>query len=282
MLPGPFLALLVATLTASTPDSEPPNIWAHAVAPRNEATDVPTNARLWVSSDSVGAVTLSLDGVDLQYLGPSASEGIPLDGLEPLTSYRVTLDDRFSQARVIDFTTGAGPDTDAPASPTTPEAVVCSYFTECDPGPHSLPGEESVETFRITLTLPSTANTTGVALYRIYVEEGAGEFRAAGVTRQSTFEPSTFGAWQEAPERDRSVTIITHAEIGDVDESRRYRVTSVDLAGNESPPSEEVSVELRRSTAASHPGAIVGCSAVGAGSLAPLALLALLGRRRRR
>lgn len=191
---------------------------------------------------------------------------VNLDGLEPATSYTLTLtlppEIVFSEeeaTREIPFVTARDVDDTAPTLEGDATVVV-----EHQPGPGPFGGFDScggpTETNLITVTPPAASDDVGLAglkLYRVD-DNGARELR--------TFRLTT------ADGADEGLTIGDSEKL---DGAYAYEVVAVDLAGNESAP---VALDVNI-------GVLSGCSATASDASTPaaaIAFAAVLASRRRR
>jgi hypothetical protein len=280
------IAVLLPMGTGATSPT-PPDVRKLAVAPREGATGVPTNARLFVDDEHVLRATLleSPAGQTPVSHTPYQLLGFPLPGLQPDTDYTVELSDGERKRR-LGFRTGAGEDHMPPTLTGEPHVEVCSFFTECGNGKQA-PALEHAETFRVTVTVPRAEDDTGIALYMLRETMQDGTTRPYGLLQQSTREGgSQFPQWQEEPGTGEAVTLLSFAELpeGREEEVLVLQVLAVDLAGNVSEPSQPLKVLLKRSPPPPAWHTLPGCtSGVGGPVLQGLGMLglALLLRGRR-
>lgn len=241
-------------------------------APTDDATGVPTNARIVVRfSDFSGAPTVTAvvlvdeNGVetnpafsmeqDLFIARPSA--------LAPNQRYELrttTNDFGGDHARTIPFTTSADDDTTPPTIDGALADPTYTFEPKAGPGMGvDSCGFNSVDRYYVALTFPEASDDTGVAGFAVYVvDENGGR----------SLRETVLGA-------DATGTTIEHLEPG----TFTYVVEAFDHAGNVSSTNEATVAVM---------GPVVSCAAAhpmteGAPAAAlALSLLALLGRPRRR
>jgi MYXO-CTERM domain-containing protein len=264
---GMIIALATVALAApaSVEASPPCECVLDGVMPRDGATGVPTNVRIFVPAGGFTATQVTLApeiaptevvAVRIEPTGGTLNQSwiIPETALAPSTAYLLQLPVPPDTMR---FTTGTGPDTTAPQF-TAAVVEGGALSGACD--------DHLAAVVTVEEGLTDDVVPTDRILVRVVVDDPASDVEARTIWLEGPH--GVFGAfsnpsWQTCMDNFPGVSA-----------ARTWRavVTAVDWSGNESSPSAAASFRFQENDDA----AACGCRATGAGTPSALGLAALL------
>jgi hypothetical protein len=244
------MSLFVLSPSARADVASPPSVETLAVSPRDGLTAVPTNARLFVDVENIADGAVLRAGEDERAIvdADDAAElfdGTSLGELAAETEHELVIED-FESGRnlTIRFRTGDGPDTEAPSLVGDAEVDVCSFATECEGAVGVARGDDQDEFFDVGFTLPAD-DDVAVSHYLVFLVPEAGEPQPIPVVGRGPL----LARWH-LDDGDELASIHVRATLagGQTTTTQRFVIKAVDLAGNESAPSDEIEVVLDRTS----------------------------------